>query len=146
MLFSKNYLRVCLYFHCWAASDKFNAVQRWIFRRIARIRLQNPPWAKLNLPAFASAWKYRQTLIVFLPFFLSAIFLPPSKPPTTARPSSSSTQSSQVPRRTGALTERPALNIGSSAPTMTSNAHWTRKTSGWMERNLSLITTSRRIR
>ena len=41
-------LRACLGFHCWAASGKFNSVRRWIFRRIARIRLQNPPWTKLT--------------------------------------------------------------------------------------------------
>ena len=55
-------IRACLCFHCWAASGKFNAVRRWIFRRIACIRLQNPPWTKLNLPAFASAWNPRQAL------------------------------------------------------------------------------------
>ena len=55
-------LRVCSKFNQWPPSGKFCFRLRWIFRRIARIRLQNPPRLKQNFLAFGSSLKFEQTL------------------------------------------------------------------------------------
>ncbi len=55
-------MRACLKFHQSAASDKFCSALRYIFRRIARIRLQNMSCSEQNLPAFAQSWKFKHAL------------------------------------------------------------------------------------
>ncbi len=55
-------LRACLKFHQSAASDKFCSALRYIFRRIARIRLQNMSCSEQNFPAFAQSWKFKHAL------------------------------------------------------------------------------------
>ncbi len=61
-IWSVRHLRACLKFHQSAASDKFCAVLRYIFRRIAHIRLQNMSCSEQNLPAFAQSWKFKHAL------------------------------------------------------------------------------------
>ncbi|MCP3931593.1 MAG: hypothetical protein GY705_21115, partial [Bacteroidetes bacterium] len=48
-------IRACLKLHQSAPSDKFCPVLRYIFRRIACIRLQNMSCSEQNLPAFAQS-------------------------------------------------------------------------------------------